>query len=329
MTNLVFLNIGWMKYYMGLDGDSIRGGGSFVSKYKYGHEMFNFMPFEGMMYGFVEVRSTASIDITKNFGAQPGAPSISNILAIWVARNPDQGRTYIVGWYDNATVFRRRQIPTSGETRKINEYITPQIKARPEDVGKYANYFVTAHEDDCHLVPPSKRTFKIPRSKGGMGRPNIWYADKAKMADFRNEVINYIRGESQTVNLLRNKYGRGGEGTAHKSLKEWCAKNPQEIGLENVMQIPGVTERIFEQTGDRVDVAFEMPSDNYAVLEVETTDAEPGAHQILKYKTLLCAEKGLPIDSAQVKTMLVAWEIPQKVRAFCDRYGISWFEKKI
>ncbi len=53
MTKIILLNIGWMKYYQGrLDSDPIVGGGSHVAKHRYGHEIFNFLPWEGRMYGF-------------------------------------------------------------------------------------------------------------------------------------------------------------------------------------------------------------------------------------------------------------------------------------
>ena len=50
---IIFLRIGWMEHYRGLDGDAIDGGGDFVKKRRYGGEIFNFQPFNGSVYGYV------------------------------------------------------------------------------------------------------------------------------------------------------------------------------------------------------------------------------------------------------------------------------------
>lgn len=325
MNNLMFLNIGWMERYRSLVNDEIEGGGSFVDTYGYGHEMFNFLPWEEKMYGHVQA---PSIGIW-NLDAKPRATYISNVLAVWVARNPNLGGTYIVGWYDNATVYSERRRANFAVNRRINEHVTPNIRAVEADIGRYADYYVSANEDDCTLIPPSERAFLIPRgTSGDMGRANVWYADHPNKAGFRRRVIKYIRNRVQPVLQMRRKYGRGGEGDDHRTLKEWCSNSPQEFGLENVSRLPAETEHRYI-SGDSVDVLYEMPNNHYAVLEVETTDALTGAYQALKYRTLLCAEKGLSINSARVKAMLVAWRIPQDVRLFCESYGIHYFERRI
>jgi len=129
----------------------------------------------------------------------------------------------------------------------------------------------------------------------------------------------------------RKKYGYGGEGTEHRQLKEWCANNPQGLGIQGVISIPGRTEYppCGDNTSDSVDVVFEMPGGRYAVIEVETSNPQPGAYQALKYKTLLCADRGYPIDSDKVQAILVAWQIPQEVRSFCSTYGIDCHEKRV
>jgi len=127
--------------------------------------------------------------------------------------------------------------------------------------------------------------------------------------------------------LRRRKYGASGESSAHQSLKEWCAANPQFLELEKGTQ-PGETEYRFI-SGDSADIMFVRGKQLYAVVEIETNNCFPGAYQSLKYKALTCAENGFPIDSKNVLAILVAWSIPRQVRSFCDKYSIKWFEKKI
>jgi len=129
----------------------------------------------------------------------------------------------------------------------------------------------------------------------------------------------------------RAKYSRGGEGTDHKMLKEWCANHPEELGLSDVLSVPGRIDHspCGNETADAADVIFKRRRGHYAVIEVETSDAKPGAYQVLKYKTLLCAREGYPITSDKVRAILVAWEIPADVRDFCNQYRIDCHPKRL
>ena len=64
MSRMIFLNVGWMKHYQGLSDDKIRGGGSYIWKHGFGHEIMNFQPYRGRMYGYVQP-SSETIDITR------------------------------------------------------------------------------------------------------------------------------------------------------------------------------------------------------------------------------------------------------------------------
>jgi hypothetical protein len=146
--------------------------------------------------------------------------------------------------------------------------------------------------------------------------PGVTYDKSPRVLYFENEA-----------ELRRRKYGSLGESGAHQSLKEWYAKHPQDLGLEKGTQ-PGEIEYRF-RSGDAADIMFVRGKHLYAVVEVETNCPLPGAHQSLKYKTLLCAEKGFPVNSKNILAFLVAWHIPSYVRKFCDKYSIKYFEKKI
>jgi len=116
------------------------------------------------------------------------------------------------------------------------------------------------------------------------------------------------------------KYGPGGEGKAHRELKEWLAEHPEILGLTDVdsahLEHPFVT-------GDAADIVFIHRSGKYTVVEIETTNPGPGAHQAIKYRSLLCAAKELPLNTDKVKSVLVAWSIAEPVRRFCMTYGIE------
>lgn len=124
---------------------------------------------------------------------------------------------------------------------------------------------------------------------------------------------------------VARKYGPGGEGEAHRKLKEWVAKHPDALGLHEVIG-EGEVEYPF-CCGDSADVVFRHKSGKWTAVEIETTTPFPaGAFQAIKYRALLCADKGFPLDSKHVEGILVAWSIPSKVREFCRKYGLLWKE---
>ena len=116
------------------------------------------------------------------------------------------------------------------------------------------------------------------------------------------------------------KYGLGGEGQEHRRLKTWLSEHPDKLGLTDVAEVE-IEHRYL--SGDSADLIFTHCANRYTVVEIETTDPLPGAHQAIKYRALLCAEKMLPLDTDAVRAILVAWSIPEEVRAFCKKYGID------
>lgn len=154
---------------------------------------------------------------------------------------------------------------------------------------------------------------------------------KKLLCDVNDADINSVIGlrkakvsRAKTV-LQKRKYGPGGEGDNHKRLKEWIAKYPHAIGLKDVRNCE--VEYSF-CSGDTVDLLFERKNRHDVVVEIETDIPLPGAHQAIKYRALRCAEKNYQLTDARVKSVLVAWEIPQDVKKFCELYNIAVFEIK-
>jgi len=199
---IIFFNIGWMDKYCGVKiGDSILGGGSYVEKNKIGHEMFNFEPIHGKMYGFVETKTTSidsgrnQLHIEKIDSYYKDKDFIDGVLVVWIAKNPDTKGTYIVGWYKNATVFRT-------ERRNIDR----------EYNGEKFGYFATANEENCCLLPLDQRTKEIFRAKekgiGWIGQSNIWYANHPYVAKFRREIVNYINKKNVSDDDRQIQYSK-------------------------------------------------------------------------------------------------------------------------
>jgi len=133
------------------------------------------------------------------------------------------------------------------------------------------------------------------------------------------ETESHARREKKHLQM---KYGRG-EGREHRKLKNWVYSHPEKVGLHDVV---GKHEEYPFLSGDRADIVFDLQGNRYAVVEIETSNPAPGAHQALKYKVLKCAELGWDLTSADVEALLVAWERPNDHR-FCRKYHVR-FEKK-
>jgi len=179
---MVFVNGGWMKKYKGVTRlDPIHGGGKYVKKNKFGGEILNFLAHKGYYYG------GGCKPRIKRLGASPEDNHTEDILLIWGAKEPDLGGTYIVGWYEKATIYREHQSPPKNSKRKRG--------------GWNGKFFAKTKVKNGLLLPEDKREFEIPRGRGWMGQRNLFYADKieegffggkSKHQKFREKVLAYI-----------------------------------------------------------------------------------------------------------------------------------------
>lgn len=175
---VLFCNVGWMEQYQGLGGDTITGGGAHVAKHGRGHEVCNFYNHKQTHYGYVQPPG-AQIDIER-LGANPDQEEIHGVTVFWTATRPTGGTT-IVGWYQNATVYKNYQYHSS---------TPPQQKRNDVD-----GYWVKAAASSSALLPIDARTFEIPRQvKGGMGQSNVWYADAPESAGLVKSALSLATG---------------------------------------------------------------------------------------------------------------------------------------
>ncbi len=164
---MIFLRIGWMEHYQGLQGDSISLGGGFVTEKGYGLEMFNFLSFEGSVYGYVRPPSKseswdkATLNLDRLAGVKTGE-KLEGVLVVWVATSP-QGHGRVVGWYQNATVHRHIQ-PAPSDPRR--QHSTDQFM-----------YYVSASEKDATCLELDARVIEVPYRSVGFGQANIMYPD--------------------------------------------------------------------------------------------------------------------------------------------------------
>jgi hypothetical protein len=209
MEKVIFFNVGWMERYQGNpEQESIKGGGKFVDKNGYGYEMFNFLPFNGHMYGYVQPTNPKEPDFFKRtinidkLGASKKDSSVDDVLGVWVALKPDGGGTRVIGWYSNSTIYRKYQ----------------QAPAYSNRIHRSSNipfgYYATAKAEDCVCLPVEERHIKVPRSENGskselLGTSNVWYADSKRetvtslIAQVKEEVLRHSSSDIASLNRIR------------------------------------------------------------------------------------------------------------------------------
>lgn len=181
---MIVCRVAYMDEYKGISkSDKPTNGGQHVKDTGHAEEAFNFYNIRGNCYGFVETKHTKTGEnkrltlenIDESFkGKEIG----ENVKAVFVALNPETKKTVVVGWYDNANVYRNRQY------HKINK-IEHQ-------------YNIVCDYEDAHLIKEGKRVFEIPNAavagnKYGIGQSNIWYIQKHKEArKFEDKLLEYL-----------------------------------------------------------------------------------------------------------------------------------------
>lgn len=160
---VVFARIGYMKYYAGQqEGDEKPKRGGSYNTSEIGHEVYNFKPAAGYLYGYFQPYSRSETDkpIILNLGridpTAGAADFIDDVLVIFVSPSDLDGQV-IIGWYDHATVFRQPQKPTRVMLR-----------------GDY-RYYLKAKAKDAVLLPEKYRSHHVPRGAGAFGRAHVVY----------------------------------------------------------------------------------------------------------------------------------------------------------
>lgn len=178
--HILFCNVGWMSQYQGMTpSDKIVGGGGFVRSEKRGHEVCNFLPVRGKVFGYVQPHGS-QIKIER-IGASKNDDELSHVDVVFTACRPGTGGTVVVGWYKNATVFRHLQ--------------SVSRVSKTHDDNQVNSHWVSTAAENSVLLPSDQRNIVVPRGKGGMGQSNVWFADSPVVSEWVSKVKRTIGGE--------------------------------------------------------------------------------------------------------------------------------------
>jgi hypothetical protein len=189
---MVLLHGIWMNAYRGWEENIYGPGFEFVKRMGWGGEIFNFVDVDGRCYGHVEVRPRRVGDVEiepdlriEQIGAATGADRVEGVLAVWTAPDPRRPGRTVVGWYDNATVFRRFQTPKGA------------LKGRRMHDDQLCGYRVVAAAEDCVLLPSDRRKLTFPPKtvgqKGVPGQFNVYYPSNPKHGEAGHAIEERVR----------------------------------------------------------------------------------------------------------------------------------------
>ena len=121
----------------------------------------------------------------------------------------------------------------------------------------------------------------------------------------------------------------GGESEAHRAFKEFVATHPRTVGLPKSAH--GTTEYCLP-SGDRIDVLFELPSENVGV-EVKAAVSDPaditrGLFQCIKYRAVLEAYLASRGERPSARSILaLEGSLPSALVNLRNLLGIEVFEQ--
>ena len=186
---ILYCRVGWMNSYQGAATEKPQGGGEY-NKENIGHEVHNYLGFNGKYYGFVEAGVNNTIHVERLCNDKK-ADYADDILIIWVARKPSGGQV-IVGWYENSRVYRALQT-------------VPAEVMEERTLKTHHSYNI--YSEHVFLIEPQKRTFSIE----GMGHSNIWYGNDEVDEKVSEYVTQYDSEYKNRIISIENEKNLIGE----------------------------------------------------------------------------------------------------------------------
>lgn len=202
LKKVVFLHIGWGKKYNKGGIDEITSNHKYVEENRIGGESSNFRDIDGYYYGYAPV-SHGAVELG-HFGEDNAEEYVDGVTIVWTATAPKKFRKKgltnrrVVGWYQNATVYR---------------HLRNDIKEHGE------GYIARCKVEDAVLLPATERTFCIPTIlEGNDGFPaNVvasWfpYDKDEEQKAFAREVLEYIKQTNAEIDAGDRVNGARGGG---------------------------------------------------------------------------------------------------------------------
>lgn len=197
---IIVCNITYMKFYNGITEEDqiVGGGGKYPTENKDGGEKFNFhINEDNMVRGFVETNyvdgELGNFDKAKKMALEKIDPSFkgldiaTGVRVVFISKGPFNKKNIVIGWYDNAKVYRTRQ--------KFGDF----------------GFNLECSAIDAHLIPEEKRTFEYPKinedGSYNFGESNVSYPismNQPSTNELITELNAYLASLLEEVQNVKN-----------------------------------------------------------------------------------------------------------------------------
>ena len=215
---------------------------------------------------------------------EPAAPLINVLVVNQEDRQPSKG----AGWF-MATRFQNPRL-------KSESY-------KQRNPTRWKSYFEQAAAE-VYGYTPDQWSSLYQRVFGSNLTTDEMEADREKRQD----------GNEHDFGTGKDKYGAGGEGEYHKSLRLWVEATPEKV-RRSFAGARSETEFDLD-SGDRVDAVYHLPSQT-VVVEVKSrisnlVDLRRGVFQCIKYRAVKAAmdvRRAVPVQAILVTETKLSGEI--------------------
>lgn len=302
MPNLI-CNVVWMPHYRG-EADVHPGGFDYVSINGYGHELLNFDPLNGKVFGYVQTRN-ATVNITR-LGAKPEDDFLDGVRIIFISTHETHGPV-VIGWYENARVWRRKQ---------------PGLRSIPTHPEIKIDYQFEATADNAALLPVSQRLLAVPnRKKGFPGQSPVFFPDESdEMRTWMRKFERYFEEKMPgRVTAPKKSKGSGRSNDAeHNALVEVSA-------IEAVIALLGPLRRDRQPDNCGWDLEFERSGKRLCVEVKGNSGLTPRAEvSPNEYRTILDVMEGRFTDGEYRLAIVTDAFGGRKVHLFGFTVGKGW-----
>lgn len=228
MKKILLCRIAWMKRYEGRANIDIpRSGAKWIRINKTGEEIYNFKNVGNKVYAYFPNITNTEIS---NLGAKKSDEFVDNVLVVMCAKHPVEGGIRVVGWYNNAKVYRSWKERNGHFYHAVVDYKNTNLISEddrvfrvPETFGRNALYYIAKHSKQKKLLqnleayikrggklffPPEKK-----QQKTGRGF--------ARQLDIDKRLLVEQKAISKAKEYYGLRYGKNSIKSVEKENKGW------------------------------------------------------------------------------------------------------------
>lgn len=215
---ILLCRVSWMDRYQGTKGDSPHSGAAYIKRNRYGAEIFNFERIGNRLYGYFNHVGELKLE---RLGAQKNDQLMKGVTVVWCAPHP-RGGVYVVGWYQDATVFRNYDVQPEG----------PRTRSRLPGRTNPAPFRCIADVPNAKLIDSDGRWFRVPDRFVSQSLTRYLDDESASTARFKARLLELTGGKLKPP--VRSEKAFRNTNPVMRLKVERAAVNAARLNFENL-----------------------------------------------------------------------------------------------